>query len=463
MAGAADEAESSGLLAGPDGNYGSSVACAGLPPKRRSCRYRVALLAGVGYTLAYAQRLVLPIGIVRMQDEFGWSKAVQGQLLGSFFIGYAIMMPIGGMVASIHSPGRAAGLGMLTSSLLLLAMPAAARWGGSPLLGALRIAQGLLQGVIWPGFAAIWTKWAPPDERSTMSSFPQAGGYVGNVLFGAIIGAQCDRDEALLFGGWVGAFDLTAVLGLLWALAWLCLVSDSPAQQRQRTPTCSAAECSFVERALGDETARAHLPASNSGARPGLRFFCRALATPSVLAICAASWSVNIAFYILQNAIPAYTRDMHGLSFTSIGFITAVPQVFLVAMIILAVNIDLKLRANAEAISPRTIRRVLTCAGIFANGLFFVGMGVGTLQGMGMGAAISLFIGGYCILGLPVGAGFGVNHLDISPNAAGVIVGITNTFGSIAGVVAPWAMGSLTSESLPKCDQPFYKPTVLTV
>jgi nitrate/nitrite transporter NarK len=35
--------------------------------------------------------------------------------------------------------------------------------------------------------------------------------------------------------------------------------------------------------------------------------------------------------------------------------------------------------------------------------------------------------------------------LDIAPSAAGVVVGITNTFGSVAGVVAPWAMGFLTT------------------
>ena len=40
-----------------------------------------------------------------MQDEFGWSKYVQGQLLGSFFIGYAVMMPAGGMIVSNFSAG----------------------------------------------------------------------------------------------------------------------------------------------------------------------------------------------------------------------------------------------------------------------------------------------------------------------------------------------------------------------
>ena len=69
------------------------------------------------------------------------------------------------MIVSNYSAGKVSGVGMLTSSLVALTMPAAARWGGAPLLGALRVLQGLVQGVIWPGFAAIWTKWSPPAVR----------------------------------------------------------------------------------------------------------------------------------------------------------------------------------------------------------------------------------------------------------------------------------------------------------
>ena len=120
------------------------------------------------------------------------------------------------------------------------------------------------------------------------------------------------------------------MLGLLWAVVWLCWVADSPAVQQQRG-SCSAAECALIERALSVEAgaagamagpedvteSRPERPGSSSRSeatggrleRPGLRFFCRALVAPSVVAICAASWSVNIAFYVLQNGIPAYTRE----------------------------------------------------------------------------------------------------------------------------------------------------------
>lgn len=80
----AGDAETSGLL---DDDESAAFVALTAAPKLYSCRYKVAALAGLGYVLCYAQRLVLPIGIVQMQNEFGWSKLEQGQLLGSFFIG----------------------------------------------------------------------------------------------------------------------------------------------------------------------------------------------------------------------------------------------------------------------------------------------------------------------------------------------------------------------------------------
>ena len=296
----------------------------------------------------YAQRLVLPIAIVRMQSEFGWTKLVQGQLLGTFFIGYASMMPLGGMLATNLPPSKLIGAAMLVSSVLALAMPAAAH-GGVQLFSALRIVQGVVQGVMWPSYAAMWTRWAPPAERSTMSSFPQCGGYVGNIVFAAVIGWQIDRDEGMVLGGWAAAFRFSAVIGLGWSILWLILVRDSPAKQ----PGCGVTERGFIESALAAETARHNTgsggessagsgagssggdsgaedlpllprqtdgkaggepepePAGGAAARPGLRFCGRALVTPAVLGICLGSWGTNISFCTSRSPV---SRSAHSLS-----------------------------------------------------------------------------------------------------------------------------------------------------
>ena len=44
-------------------------------------------------------------------------------------------------------------------------------------------------------------------------------------------------------------------------------------------------------------------------------------------------------------------------------------------------------------------------------------------------------------------SGFGVNHIDIAPNFAGTLMGITNMGSNTMGFVAPWIVGLLTENS----------------
>ena len=41
-------------------------------------------------------------------------------------------------------------------------------------------------------------------------------------------------------------------------------------------------------------------------------------------------------------------------------------------------------------------------------------------------------------------SGFGVNHIDIAPNFAGTLMGITNMGSNTMGFVAPWIVGLMT-------------------
>ena len=144
----------------------------------------------------------------------------------------------------------------------------------------------------------------------------------------------------------------------------------------------------------------------------------------------------------MQNGIPAYMRDVHGLSFTSIGLVSALPQVFLLFVTMGAALLADRLRTRKRRpLSSRTVRRALTALGLGLNALFFVAL---TPMRESAATAAVMFVLAYSLLGFPVGGGYGVNHLDIAPRAAGVIVGISNTWGSVAGACAPVVMGWLT-------------------
>ena len=66
------------------------------------------------------------------------------------------------------------GGGILASALVTLLMPVAARFSVYMLI-ALRVLQGIVEGVTFPSMHALWSCWIPPVERSRVVSFSYSG------------------------------------------------------------------------------------------------------------------------------------------------------------------------------------------------------------------------------------------------------------------------------------------------
>jgi MFS family permease len=170
-------------------------------------RYRLAWLCFFAAFFGYSQRYGLALAIVRMQAELDWDRSTQGRVLAAFFLGYMLAQLPAGYIAARVGPRKSIAVGIFVSSLLNLLLPAAATkeaWAWW-LVSALRVLQGLAQGILFPGFAALWSRWAPPIERSRLDGIPRAGGFCGAMACNAIGGLQCESTlSPWLFGGWQG-------------------------------------------------------------------------------------------------------------------------------------------------------------------------------------------------------------------------------------------------------------------
>ena len=62
-------------------------------------------------------------------------------------------------------------------------------------------------------------------------------------------------------------------------------------------------------------------------------------------------------------------------------------------------------------------------------------------------AAMALLTTAVGINGIVYG-GYVVNHVDISPNHAGVLMGITNTVANLCGFAAPYVAGLLINQNV---------------
>ena len=91
-----------------------------------------------------------------------------------------------------------------------------------------------------------------------------------------------------------------------------------------------------------------------------------------------------------------------------------------------------------------SVRRLMHIVGTGINAILLLLVGAGFLAGISEGAIVAVLAMSVGVAGLTVGGGFNVNHLDILPTAAGLLLGVVNMFGSVAGAVAPYTMARLT-------------------
>ena len=120
------------------------------------------------------------------------------------------------------------GGGIGVCSFLTLLTPLATYIGPVSLI-LLRTLQGLVQGFIYTSMHALWSKWAPPLERSRLATFAFSGSYIGSVValsIGGIIGEYIN---------WQSIFYISGGVGLVWTLLWFYFISESPAEHKTIT------------------------------------------------------------------------------------------------------------------------------------------------------------------------------------------------------------------------------------
>ena len=89
-------------------------------------------------------------------------------------------------------------------------------------------------------------------------------------------------------------------------------------------------------------------------------------------------------------------------------------------------------------LSTTQVRKLFTC-GSYACQTFFMTL-TALLMKRGLATtciSLSLGCGGFAW------AGFSINHLDIAPQYAAILMGISNTIGTIPGIISPTVTGQL--------------------
>ncbi|XP_072029904.1 sialin-like [Amphiura filiformis] len=413
-------------------------------------RHALAILGFLGFFNVYCMRVNLSVALVAMAnytstknetlseecsgnlsthitqgtaETYHWDENTQNQILSAFFYGYLVTQIPGGWLAGKYGGKWLFGLGVLCTTILTLLTPLAASAGTGWLI-AVRVLEGLGEGVTFPAMHAMWGSWAPPLERSKLATFTYAGSHMGTIISSPISGVLCDSN---FLGGWPAVFYLFGALGLVWFVFWTLLAHDTPAQH----PRISPEEREYIEKSIGHRNKR-------SLSVPILSVFT----SVPMWAIIISHFANNWGFYTLLTNLPNYLKNVLKFDLSQSGFLSGLPYIFLWLAVVFGGQVADYLRMNNILTTGQT-RKLFNNLGLSIPAISLVLVGY-------VGCDRTLAIVFLCVACLGAGltmSGCNVNHLDIAPQYAGILMGITNCGATIPGFAGPAVVGALTENN----------------
>eukprot|EP00803_Ostreobium_quekettii_P004842 evm.model.scf_728EXC.7 EVM.evm.TU.scf_728EXC.7 scf_728EXC:40676-43413(-) len=342
----------------------------------------------------YVERQGFSIAFTAMARSAAIDEGVKGSVFSDFYWGYGLSQIPGGAAAQ-----RLGGHWMLLVSFLLWSMAEVLTpTDASYTLGVAtaRVLVGAAQGFIIPSVHTV---------------LAQVGGSVGApvLLSPVILGMYLGSASALYFLPSVVSYygpgrvlKLVGGLGLSWLLLWLCVGRKPPPVRLNELPV-----------AVG------HKGQPNvDNAIPWRGMFT---ALP-IWAIVLNNFTFHYAVYVVLNWLPTYFHSLLQQDLADLGAVKTVP--FLLMFI----------TSNAggwagdwlimKGASRRAGRVIVNTAGFWGAALFLILMPFA--GGVTSGVLYTSLAMGF--LGFSRG-GFSVNHMDVTPGHAGVVMGFSNTAG----------------------------------
>ncbi|KAG7275534.1 hypothetical protein CRUP_013438 [Coryphaenoides rupestris] len=157
-----------------------------------------------------------------------------------------------------------------------------------------------------------------------------------------------------------------------------------------------------------------------------------------VYAIIVANFCRSWTFYLLLISQPAYFEEVFGFEISKVGMLSALPHLVMTIIVPIGGQLADYLRTR-NILSTTTVRKIMNCGGFGMEATLLLVVGYSHSKGV----AISFLVLAVGFSGFAI-SGFNVNHLDIAPRYASILMGISNGVGTLSGMVCPIIVGTMT-------------------
>ncbi|KAK4359513.1 hypothetical protein RND71_021742 [Anisodus tanguticus] len=422
-------------------------------------RWVIVLLCSSAFLLCNMDRVNMSIAILPMASEFHWSPTTVGLIQSSFFWGYLLTQIAGGIWADTVGGKAVLGFGVLWWSVATVLTPIAANLG-LPFLFVVRAFMGIGEGVAMPAMNNILSKWVPVSERSRSLALVYSGMYLGSVIGLAFSPLLIHKF------GWPSVFFSFGSLGTVWFALWLSKAYSSPLDDPELRPE----EKKLILSSCVSKEPVKSIP------------WKLILSKPPVWALIVSHFCHNWGTFILLTWMPTYYHQVLKFNLTESGLYAVLPWLTMAV----SANIGGWIADSLvrKGVSVTVIRKIMQTIGFLGPAFFLTQLShvdspamavlcmacsqcqadasieeveliillLLSIKVLGDGM-LSLLASAYEVLLLRYSlflkqgsdafsqSGLYSNHQDIAPRYSGVLLGLSNTAGVLAGVFGTAATG----------------------
>ncbi len=273
-------------------------------------RFRILGLLFVLSFVNYLLRNSLSIAIPGIREEFEFTSAELGWILGSFNLSYTLLQIPGGVFGEWLGARRALAVMAVTWGLLTWftgfapTLMAASATGAMVALVVVRVLVGISHAPVFPVMAGAIESWFPPGRWAFANAMSNAGLSLGQAALGPIV------TYLIVRYGWRESFYVLAPLGILGGVWWYWYARDRPSEHRAVTRE----EAALI--------AHGRAPLERATAKGGWR---AALMRRDVLVLAAGYFCLNYVFYMFSQWLFTYLIEARGFSMLESGFLYVLP------------------------------------------------------------------------------------------------------------------------------------------
>lgn len=366
--------------------------------------WRIVALLFFFMLINFADKAIIGLAAVPIMDELKLTPSEFGLVGSSFFLLFAISSVIVGFIAN-----------RIQSRWILLVMGLIWALTQFPMVGSVgigtlvmcRVVLGAGEGPAYPIALHAIYKWFPNEKRTLPTAVIAQGAGFGIMIALPLL------NLIIVHHSWHWAFGALGIAGLLWTIAWALLGRE------------------------GNLTQTASATSSTENSVP----YRRLLFNPTIIASWCAFFGAYWALSLSLSWQAAYF--VHGLGFAqnAVGLLTALTSGL---SVIIVIGLGwYSQRLMSRGVSSRLARGCLGGACVAFGGILLIALPhISSIAGKVIAGALGLAFPSIIYV---------ISHAVISEitpvSQRGALLAISNAIGTMAGLIAPYVMGSLVEEA----------------